>query len=146
MTTEKDIQEQIRKDIDAHSNSVYDGSLPDSFREGFKQSLMFIAPANHRYNMGFIKTLVSKKADEVTVMEVGIMINLIFSTPWYLIYKNVEEGIDTTIEYEKVKDEYNAKSTEFERKISLKKRKLMEIAGLGEGKTVPFNSGIIANA
>jgi len=139
MTTEKDIQDQIKRDIDARQNSIYDGKLPQSFLDGFKQSLMFIAPANHRYNMQFIKTLVAKRFDEITVMEVGVMINMIYATPWYLMYKDLNEGIETTIMYDTVRDEYNKQTQEFERKISAKKNRLMKLIGQS-GDTVAIGN------
>lgn len=145
MTTEKEIDQQLDREVQAWYNKVYDGKpLPERFIEMFKKALMYVAPANHKYNMLAIKKMISQRSDEVTMVEVGMMINLIYSTPFDKLYSTPEEGVETTMLFDEIRREYNEIGAKFEGMMMKKRETLLRLSGVT--KTTPFNRGLIAEA
>lgn len=135
MTTEKDIDEQIAAEVKVFNDSIYDGHMPTEFMEMFKKSIMAIPPAQHKYNITFIKSCTEKRYNEVSRSEVGVMINMIYATRPHLIYDSLDMFFKYTLMFDKVRDEYNKTTAAFERKM-IKKREL-KMALIN--KTAPFN-------
>jgi hypothetical protein len=130
MTTTADIDAQVKNDVDAFNNKVYDGFVPQSFLDMFKKAIMRIPPAQHQYPMGFVRRIVDKRLNEHTVLEVAQMINIIYSTPFGDIYDTIEEAISTTETFDKIRGEHNNKVQEFEKKTIAKKNRLMQLSGV----------------
>jgi hypothetical protein len=138
MLNEKEIARQIAEDEQRWNDAVYDGFLPQLFLDYFRKAMMILPPAQHKYNMAFVKTMINRKPDEVTNLEVGMMINIIYHCPFGEIYNSIEEAIDITMEFDKVRFEYNQKTEAINTSLNRKRAKLHEIAGIG-GKTVDFS-------
>ena len=138
MTTLKDIDDQINNDIKRFHQGAYQGFVPPEFIEYFKAACMHIPPSAHRIGMDRVRTMSARNPDDVPFIEVGVMINMIFGTTFQMIYSSLEEGIEMTEKFEKVRDEYNKIADEFDQKIARKRASLMKIAGLTN--SIPFNS------
>lgn len=128
---EREIEQQIDDDVQKYNTSIYDGFLPQSFIDYFKKSLMVIPPGNHQYNMEKVKDMISRRPDEVRIIEVGMMINLIYACPFRELYDSVEQGIEMTMEFDKVREGFNKTTEDIERKLALKRQTLRKIYGLG---------------
>lgn len=140
MTTEQDINQQLHRDVEAHNGKIYDGFLPDNFMASFKEALMDIPPGVHQLSMEYVESVIAKRNDEVSVLDVGTIINLIYMCPFRKIYSTLEEAIKTTKEFDRVRDEYNKKTEEFNKSMARKRKKLLEIAGIKSA--APFQNGM----
>lgn len=140
MTTAADLQKQFVKEVNEFNAKVYDGNVPKNFMEIFKKAFMALPPSLHKYDMTFAKKLVSKRYNEISFLELGGMINMIYDTPFEKLYDSIEEGIDTTIEFDRLQDEYNKISRDFQAKMKEKYNRLAEICGI-KG-SVPFGQPI----
>lgn len=141
MTTQQEIDRQLNAEIKKYHDAIYDGEVPDGFMEMFKRSLMCVPPAQHGYTLDAIERIINKRVNEIKVAELAIMINMVFSTAWANLYSSVEEGIATTRKFEVLKNEFNKRGAEFEKKMMLKKTKLQQLSGI-TGAT-PFPNGKI---
>lgn len=132
--TEQEIDAQIvREDKEPYLEKVYDGFVPEQFPEFFRRSLMFIPVTAHRYNLDVVKGILDKHPNEYSNKEIGMMINLIFGVAWASLYPDLETAIKTTEEFNKIREEYNARSEEMEKKCDKKKLALMRINGHTKG-------------
>lgn len=141
MTTPAQIETQLMtQDIIPYHNSVFDGFVPDSFVEQFKIAMMVIPVTAHQYPMKDVKRMISRRPNEVTNKELGMMINAIYSVPFGSMYQTIEEGIERTMEFDKIKEEYNKNSAAFERKINAKRQRLLSLSGVQN--SVPLQNGM----
>ena len=142
MLTEKDIDKQIENEVEKFNTATYQGDVPQVFIEFFKKAIMHIPLAQHGVGVERIKVMISRKPDDVPYIEVGVMINFIFATPFHLIYSSIEEAIEMTEKFERVKNEYNKITAEFEVSMTKKKNALMRVAGLTK-ETVRLKSNLV---
>lgn len=139
MTSVQSIIDQIeREDRQPYLNSIYQNELPEAFVEQFRIAMMYLPPAAHQISMSKINEMSLRRPDEVTVEEVGIMINVIFSIPFVSMYQSLEEGIEKTKVFEKIKVEYNKSTSAFERRMEAKKDRLVKLSGIGD-QTIKMN-------
>lgn len=136
MTTEVEINKQLEGDYNRFYAAVFDGELPSDLIERFKKALMALAPAATKYNTEVIKKIISKRVNELSVMDVGVVINAVFSVPFGKVYENIESALDKNIELELIREKYNKAVDEIKIKLSKKKVTLMNIAGIGN--SAPF--------
>jgi len=87
-----------------------------------------------------VKRMISRRPNEVTNKELGMMINAIYSVPFGSMYQTIEEGIERTMEFDKIKEEYNKNSAAFERKINAKRQRLLSLSGVQN--SVPMQNGM----
>lgn len=138
MTTHKEIEDQIHnQDIVPYLNSIYDGYVPDSLVPQFRIAMMHLPPTAHKYSMDDVKTLSERRSDEITVRELGMILNVIFAIPFISMYETIEEGIAMTMIFEKIKDDYNNSTAAFERKVQAKRNRLFKLSGVGN--SAPIN-------
>lgn len=132
MTSADDIADQIEKeDIIPYLNKIYDGFVPESVVEQFRVAMMHLPPSLHKYSMLDVETMANKKAGEINNREIGMMLNVIFSIPFATMYSSLEEGVEKTREFEKIKTEYNKNSAAFQRKCDAKRARLLKLSGVG---------------
>ena len=141
MTTEQEIDRQIAGDYKRFYDSVYDGPLPDDLVDRFKNVLFYSAPAAHKCKMDLCKSIVSKKPYDLTNLEIGVIINLIFGVPFCSLYKTVEEAIDANIELERIRDAFNSTVNQMQEVLSKKKDRLMSLSGVTGA--APFKKPVI---
>ena len=135
---EAQIEEQVqREDVLPYLNKVYDGNLPEEFIEQFRAAMMYLPPASHGLDMKKVKIMSTRMVNEVTVNELGLMINVIYSIPFASMYQSLEEGIEKTLLFDKIRAEYNRGTEAFERKIAKKKNTLRNL--LSPGNTAQYN-------
>lgn len=127
--TVQDIDKQIQDDMDRFNDSIYDDMLPLLFLDYFKKAVMVIPPAAHKCGLGFIKEIINKRPDEISVLEIGVIINFIYGCPFKELYENVEEAVDTTIAFDEFRARYNQKVSDLQDSLNRKKKKLLEIGG-----------------
>lgn len=140
MTTPEQIEDQLnREDIIPYHNKIYDGDLPFSFVEQFKIAMMYLPVTAHQYPMKLVKELASRSPNEVTNREVGLMINVIYAIPFASMYETLEEGIEKTMEFDRIKEEYNKAGAAFERKVNAKRARLLGLAGITNSTRLPPN-------
>lgn len=138
MTSPEQVNEQLmNEDIIPYQNSVYDGFLPESFIEQFRIAMMFIPITSHQYSMKEVKIMANRRPDEVTIKECGMMINVIYAVPFISMYGSLEEGIEKTMGFDKIREEYNKNTAAFERKINAKRNRLLQLGGVGN--SAPLN-------
>jgi len=132
MTTKEELEDQInREDIQPYLNKVYDGFVPDTLVEQFRTAMMFLPPTAHQYSMDDVETMSLRHPNEVTNREIGMMINVICSIPFASMYSSLEEGIEKTRAFEKLKEAYNKSSAAFQRKVDAKMKRLVSLSGIG---------------
>ena len=149
MTTEQEIEKQLNAQTLKWNEKIYDGKpLPADFIKIFKRAIFTIPPASHQYNMNKVKKMISQRADEVTMVEVGMMINVIYSTPPEKIYSSIEEAVDTTLIFDGVREEFNRVSAAFEYSMVGLKTRLMNMSGVVKkgGATIKMPSRIITDS
>lgn len=138
MTSKADLEAQIqREDIEPYLNSVYDGYLPDSLIDQFRIAVMHLPPTAHKYPMQEVEKLSLRRPNEVTVRELGMILNVIFAIPFVAMYHDLEEGICKTMIFEKIKDDYNQSTGAFDRKCQKKMERLLKLSGVGN--STPMN-------
>lgn len=138
MTTPEQLQDQIqREDITPYLNSIYDADLPESLVEQFRVAIMLLPITAHKYSMRDVAVMIKRRSDEVTVREVGMMLNVIFSIPWANMYDSPEEGIEKTVVLERIMEEYNKSTAAFDRKCQAKMQRLLKLSGVGN--STPMN-------
>lgn len=134
----QEIHEQVlREDIEPYLNKVYDGHVSESLVEQFRIAMMYLPPTAHKYSMKDIQVMATRRANEVTTRELGMMINVIYSIPFISMYGSLEEGIEKTMEFDKIREEYDKSTAAFNRKVEAKKTRLFKI--MAPANTTGFN-------
>ncbi len=141
MTTTQEIEEQIqRQDIEPYLNKIYDGFVSEEIIDQFRTAMMFVPITAHQYSMKDVKTISGKRPTEITNRELGMIINIIYCVPFASMYASLEEGVEKTMEYDKIRAEYNKNSAAFERKVQAKKERLLNLSGIKN--STPLSSGM----
>lgn len=140
MTTPDQIEEQInREDIIPYHNKVYDGFVSEEIIEQFKIAMMFIPVTAHNYTMKDIRLIVGKSPSEITNRELGMVINIIYAVPFASMYATLEEGIEKTMAFDIIRNQYNENSAAFQRKVTKKMQRLMSLSGVGNSHNIGGN-------
>lgn len=138
MLTPEQIEDQLqRQDIQPYLNKIYDADLPDSLVDQFRVAMMYLPVTAHKYSMDDVETMSIRRGSEVTVREVGLMLNAIFAVPFANMYESIEEGIEKTRVFEKIRAEYNKETERFQNKINKKRQTLLSLSGVGN--SIPIN-------
>lgn len=140
MLTEKDIKEQLDKEQLAQLDKIYDVNLPENFLDMFKRAIMTVPVTIHKKTVAELRVMISKRSDELTVSDVGFMINTVYATPFANLYHDIHQALDVTAKFDEIRIRYNKESEKFMDSQERKRRKLMELAGLS--KSVPFNQTV----
>lgn len=144
MTTKEQIAAQVeREDIVPYLNKVYDGAIPESLVDQFRIAMMHLPPTAHKYSMADVEAMSIRRPDEVTNREIGMMLNVIFAVPFASMYESLEQGIEKTKAFEKIKEDYNKSTAAFQRKVEAKTNKLMSLSGVGNSASIHNGRKII---
>lgn len=140
MTTPQELEDQIRReDIEPYLDKVYDGFVPDTLVDQFRIAMMYLPVTAHQYNMEDVEVMSLRRHDEVTNREIGLMLNVIFSIPFVSMYSSLEEGIEKTKVFQKLKEEYNKSTAAFQRKCDAKMNRLLKLSGVGNSHDLGKN-------
>lgn len=141
MTDAQSLQDQIRReDIEPYLNSIYDGFVPESLVDQFRVAIMLLPLTAHKYSLRDIDLMSKRRPDEITVRELGMMLNVVFAVSWASMYTSIEEAIEITFAFEKLKEEYNKSTGAFDRKCQAKLQRLMKMSGITH--STPMNNGM----
>lgn len=141
MTTEREIDLQIGKEYNEFYTRIYDGltPIPEFTVKLFATALMCVAPAAHQIHGDKMKLLISKKIEELTWVEVGKMMNVITEVPFYLLYEDLEDALNKTMQMEQFQLYYNATVADLDSKMKKKKSSLMNLGGVNRSSiTMPI--------
>jgi hypothetical protein len=131
--TMRDIEDQINGDYSRFFDSIYDGELPENLIETFKHLLMKVPPSVHNLSSDGLSKLIEKgNKNEFRVVDVGIIINVIFSASYNEMYSNLEEAFEKHKVYEEIKRQHNKKVDDLEKSLKRKREHLMKLAGIGQ--------------
>lgn len=143
MTTPQELEAQIyREDILPFNNGVYDGYLPEEFVDQFRIAMMMIPVTSHQYSMDDVERLSLRRPGEITRLELGMMLNVVFAVPWASMYGSIEEGIEKTRNYERIKREYNEESEAFQVKCRKKLSRLLKLSGISNSTPMINGNGL----
>ncbi len=84
--TEKEISLQLDQELLSFYNSRYEEEVPKDIIKLFKDALFHATPQSHQLHVSKLRSIFAKKESELTVGEVGGMVNVLMATPldWLL--------------------------------------------------------------
>lgn len=138
MTTRDEIQQQIEREYEKSRNKIYDGELPYGLLEKFKVGLFMAAYSQHKFNLIKVKEIISKRDDQLTWMEVGMIANFVVEIPWERLFDNLEEALDYNIELSDFMVSYNDMITKKQKELERMRDRLLNLSGINN-KTTKFN-------
>lgn len=138
MTSTDDINSQIEREFEKFRNKVYDGELPYGLIEKFKVGLMMSSAGQHKYNLQKVKEIIAKAENDLTWLEVGMVINFVTEIPWERIYDSLEEAINYNIELSDFMVEYNKVIGRKNNELEKMRTRLLNLSGINN-KTTKFN-------
>lgn len=138
MTTVEDIDNQIKNDLNRFWQSRYDGNIPSGFIYRFRSALMFHNAKSLQGSIPVMRALINAKEEDLSFLQVGIIINTIFAVPFNAMYDSPEQAFDALEELHEIELEYNELVEKNATTLQKKKNKLLEISGHG-GKTIRIN-------
>lgn len=130
MLTEEDINLEVQNDFANYYNKPYDGELPDSLIELFKIALFKVPPQIHQLHVSKLKYLCNVKPRDLTVIEVGIVMNVIMAASFDVLYKDLEESLDSHGELEIVQMKYNKDVAELENRCVSKRNSMLRLSNI----------------
>lgn len=137
MTTEIEIDDQIKKDYSRMWNSPYEGKLPEGVLQKFREAIMLQSPITLQGAPMVMRDLLQTKEYDLKFFQVGVILNTIFSTPFERIFYTPEEALDALIEYKEIEIEYNNKVSSKQKEIEKKRARLLSLSGVT--KTIHLN-------
>jgi hypothetical protein len=141
MMTIEQIDGQLQEEFNRFYQRLNQKKLPDNFMEMLKKAVMVQSPNQHTINAKTLREMISKKPDSLTVVEVGIMLNIILSTPIEKMFGSLEEAFDVWEQIDELRKTFNKEVDEIKVTLEKKRVKMMEIAGLT--KAVHFPNKIV---
>lgn len=137
MTTQAEIDEQIKGDYERFWNSPYNGDMPDMFMFKFRTVLMFHNSKSLPATPHKIKELIGLSEGDLKFVDVGIILNTIFTIPFNSVYDSPEEAIDDVLRFVDIQNEFNKRVSEVGAQIERKRLKKYEICGIAN--SAPMN-------
>lgn len=142
--TKEDIERQLQGDASAYYNKVYDGKneLPKDFTVYFRRAWMLVPDNTFQIN-GYpvpnnkLKLMFDRGANELSNLEVGMIINILFSVPkkYWLVEDETEPidfelALDVHRQLSAIRDDYNKTIGLLNQSLEKKKKRLYELAGI----------------
>ena len=135
MTTETEINQQIDLEFKKWNDAVYEGDkLPNDIMEIFKKAIFRLAPASHRIPADVIKKLAKTKVEDLTNMEVALVLNQISAVPLSGLYKDLFEALAKTAKIETIKMSYNLMVKNLNEVMEEKRQRLLKLSGVENNK------------
>src|ERR1700741_3859174 len=94
--TEAYIREEIQKDYNNFYSKRYDGYIPPNIVEFMRTGLFGMCPRNFQGPPSLLKTIISKKDEDLLFLDIGTIVNTIFNVPLNFLHETLEEGLDYT--------------------------------------------------
>lgn len=147
MMTKEDIARQMTKRSEEAYSRPYTGraAFPDDIIDVYKKAVMAHSYSGlENSDTQKIKQVAGKRHDDLSIIEVGWVINVIFSTPFDKLFASFEEAMDWVDKLNEVREEYKVITTAIQKELIRQQDALLKIAGIKGA--VPMNKGIIAEA
>lgn len=138
MTTVDQIDEQIKNDLNRFWQSRYDAHIPSGLIYRFRTALMFHNARSLQGSIPVMRELIAAKEEDLSFLQIGIIINTIFNVPFDAMYDSPEQAFDALEELHEIELEYNERVEKNAKTLERKRNKLMEIAGHGRN-SIPLN-------
>lgn len=130
MTTIQDIDRQIQKDVDNFNNSIFDGNLPSEVFDAYSKAVSKLSSRQFCKDYKIVKSILSKRIDELTIIEVGFLMNTIGDRPIEEFGLTLHASFELAEKINNLTASYNKITAEFEKKIIKKRSKLLELSGV----------------
>ncbi len=142
MTTEQQIEKQLNDEFVKFSNGNYSGKVevPKDIIEMFKKGVMVIPPFAHKINFTKVKTIASKKVDELSYADLNDVIRVVLNTSLELRYGNdFDEAVKQSIKFDKFVLCFNEVINDFQGKLKMKKTNLLNLSAKPSGRLQLIN-------
>lgn len=133
--TVEQIEATIQAEYSKYYNSPFlleDGTqLPSDLTDIFKTAIKKISPQLHQVYAKKIREIINKRLEDLTFLEVGMMVNVILGIELERLYPNLEleEMLDKHEYFEKIQISYNKQVDDLNIRLKSRKLSLMEIGG-----------------
>lgn len=139
--TDKEIDYQLREEMNKFYNSVFNVKVKFDLIELFKKCVMHLAPQQHKISAHGLKAIAETKPGKLTVAMLEDVNKVILNVPLGKLYNDFDEAIKKQIEVEKFIIEFNKYISDFHASIQMKRATMRSIAD-----TRPSNLRIIPTA
>jgi TusA-related sulfurtransferase len=136
MLTQQDIENQLKGVVNAFYSANYDGELPTDLIEKFRIAIMEVSPMSHQIQGAEILEIAKKRIDELTILQVGRIINVLVTVPPSKLHDTLEDAFAFNSKLEKIMQSHNLMVANFEKKLAKQKTSLETIGGVNN--SVPF--------
>lgn len=130
MTTEQEINDRITKEYLRFNNMVYDGPRPYGLVDKFRRAIMLIPQTSHKLDLPTLKKIISKSDDQLTWLEIGIVINTIIAIPYEVYFPEPEEALDYFIELKETMVEYNERVSKKQKELEGSRERQLKMSGV----------------
>jgi predicted DNA-binding protein len=132
MMTEQDVKKDINQKKENWLKEHFKGEIPSWLIKQFGEAV-FVAPPNLlQLKVTKIREIMKKSIDQLNNFEIGVMTNLIASTPLYLLHENIEIALENQEVLSEFMNRYNevvnGKEKEWSREYN-SKMKILRPAG-----------------
>ena len=131
---QKEIEKKISDEMEAYNNAVCVLKIPQNILLFFKRAVMSVKMIDMKLSARFLVDVSSKNIDELTNIQVRIMVNTIVNVSPDILFKDYvsyERGIPAL---EKLIMETNMETRRVQSELDAKKSAMMNLAGLGAKK------------
>lgn len=149
MTHESEIDKKINDEYDQLRNAKYTGvnQPPENLIELFGKALMELPHEYHKFNMVKVKQILEKNdVNELTLMELGVINNIVNKVPPKFLFKNKFHYCEHYIANVAFTEEYNAIVAEVEKKLQAKKENMKNTSGIIRNNKIIGGRGRIISA
>lgn len=141
----KELDAELSRDYEAFNLNPYTGFIPDGLMEKFLVAFFTHPPSKHEIKPEYANLLVKKKERDLNHLDVGLVINVLFDTPFEKLHITMDDALEFHSQCYRAKLEYNKIGYEFQLKMGKKKETLEKIYGLDKNTTSLGHNGRIVN-
>lgn len=131
MNTVQDIEKQIEGEYAKFQQSFFLGTVPKDLIENFKKAILDMAPNRHQLHTKTIKTIIGKKTNELTYVELGMVVNTILAAPLFTLSEDLTSALIKLEKIETVRNDYNLAVQRKEAELMQKKQTMLKLANPG---------------
>ena len=124
------VEEQINEERLKFYKSAYVGevAIPKNILVLFRDALFFgTPPIEHQIHVASIRRILGKKTHDLTVAEIGSIINVVAGTSFSKIYEDLNQALDSHEAIEKFIRHYNDNVAVFNKALDKKQATLMQL-------------------
>ena len=129
--TDKEIDYQLREEMNKFYNSVFDVKLNFDLIAHFKKCVMLLAPQQHKISIHGIKAISETPQSKLTIAMLEEVNKIILNVPLEKLYPSFAKAIKTQIEIERYIVAFNKHISDFRAKLQMKQATMRSIANPG---------------